>query len=133
MTTSPEQLAASLTAIANDSLLDTRSGQESPYFVNSESFATSFITNDPGTVGLVLYDHVVNDWRDVVRRKIDVPAAIFSGELSPNLPSQQWLHSVIADASLYTFSKSEYGDHFLMFKNPLRFTRDLRSFLEQGR
>jgi non-heme chloroperoxidase len=54
MTTSPEQLAASLTASTNDSLLDTRSNQGSPYFVNSESFATSFITNDPGTVGLVL-------------------------------------------------------------------------------
>jgi non-heme chloroperoxidase len=68
----------------------------------------------------------------VVRRKIDVPAAIFSGELSPNFSSQQWLQSVIADAELYTYSAAEYGDHFLMFKNPLQFTRDLRSFLEQG-
>ena len=29
------------------------------------------------------------------------------------------------------YSKAEQGDHFLMFKNPVKFTKDLQSFLEQ--
>ena len=79
----------------------------------------------------MLFDHVTNDWRDVVRRKIDLSAAIFSGEESNNLPSQRWAASVIPNATLYTYSSAEHGDHFLMFKNPVKFTNDLRAFLER--
>lgn len=79
----------------------------------------------------VLCDHGSNDWRDVLRHKINMPVAIFSGEYSANLPSQRWAHSVIPGAALYVYSKAEQGDHFLMFKNPFKFTKDLRNFLEQ--
>lgn len=79
----------------------------------------------------VLYDHGSNDWRDVLRHKINMPVAIFSGEYSANLPSQRWAHSVIPGSALYVYSKAEQGDHFPMFKNPFKFTKDLRNFLEQ--
>ena len=67
----------------------------------------------------------------MVRHKINVPAAIFSGEESNNLPSQHWAQSVVPGATLYSYTTQEQGDHFLMFKNPLKFTQDLSSFLER--
>ena len=82
-------------------------------------------------MGLVLFDHITNDWRDVIRRKVNVPVAIFSGEESNNLPSQRWAQSVIPHATLYSYTTAEQGDHFLMFKNPFKFTGDLQAFLER--
>lgn len=81
-------------------------------------------------MGRVLFNHTVSDWRDVVRHKIDISAAIFSGDESNNLPSQHWAQSVIPNAKLYAYSAADQGDHFLMFKNPVKFVADLRSFLE---
>ena len=102
---------------------------DSPYYRNSESFASEFIKSDPAALARVLFNHTVNDWRDVVRHKIDIPAAIFSGEQSNNLPSQRWAQSVISGATLFSYTTAEQGDHFLMFKNPVKFTQDLQSFL----
>ncbi|MET0532062.1 MAG: hypothetical protein ABW003_27660 [Microvirga sp.] len=45
------------------------------------------------------------------------------------MASQRWAASVIPNATLYTYISAEQGDHFLMFKNPVKFTDDLRSFL----
>jgi len=104
--------------------------RDSPYFANSESFAESVIQNDPAAMMQVMYDHASNDWRDVIRHKIRMPVAIFTGEYNTNLPSQRWVHSVIPGSKLYVYTKAEQGDHFLMFKNPFKFTQDLRDFLE---
>lgn len=138
MTTSPERMIAAFTAGAptNSLIVDMKAmerfmAKDSPYFVNSESFASEFIKNDPKHLALVLFDHAVNDWRDVIRTKINIPTAIFSGEYSNNLPSQRWMASVIPNATLYSYTKEEQGDHFLMFKNPIKFTKDLRLFLER--
>jgi len=38
------------------------------------------INDDIEFTGLVLFDHVTNDWRDVLQTKIDVPTAIFTEE-----------------------------------------------------
>jgi len=136
MTSSPERMLAAFAGAPTNSLIvDMTTAHryaltDSPYFVNSESFARALVENDPAYVGLVLFDHITNDWRDVVQHKIDVPTAIFSGELSTNLPSQRWLASVIADSTLHVYTAAEQGDHFLMFKNPVKFANDLRSFLE---
>jgi pimeloyl-ACP methyl ester carboxylesterase len=137
-TTSPERMVAGFTAGApvNSLITDTKPIErfmlkDSPAFVNSESFANEFIKNDPKALARVLFDHTTNDWRDVVRHKINVPAAIFSGEESNNLPSQRWAQSVIPNATLYAYTKAEQGDHFLMFKNPFKFKVDLRSFLDR--
>jgi pimeloyl-ACP methyl ester carboxylesterase len=137
-TTSVERMVA---AVAQDGPANSLTTDMKPFerfmlrdslaFANSEAFAEAVVKNDPNATRRVLFDHVVNDWRDVLKYKIDVPVAIFSGEESNNLPSQRWAASVIPDASLYTYTAAEQGDHFLMFKNPVKFTTDLRAFLER--
>lgn len=137
-TTSPERMVAAFTAGGSASQLVTdlkpferAQLTDSPYFVNSEGFANAFVRNDPKAMARVLFNHTVNDWRDVVAHKINVPTAIFSGVESNNLPSQRWAQSVIPGATLFSYTSAEQGDHFLMFKNPIKFVRDLRSFLER--
>lgn len=137
-TTSAERMVAGYTAGAplNSLVTDLKALErsmlkESPYFVNSGAFANEFVKTEPEATRRVLFDHVTNDWRDVISHKIDVPVAIFSGEESTNLPSQRWAASAIPDATLYSYTSAEQGDHFLMFKNPIKFTNDLASFLER--
>ncbi|SFN69144.1 Pimeloyl-ACP methyl ester carboxylesterase [Formivibrio citricus] len=137
MTSSAERMVAAFTegVPTNSLILDMKvveraMAKDSPYYVNSEAFANAFIKTDPQYTAKVLFDHISNDWRDVIRHKINVPTAIFSGEYSNNLPSQRWMASVIPNARLYAYSKAEQGDHFLMFKNPFKFAADLRDFLE---
>ncbi|MCM2339727.1 alpha/beta fold hydrolase [Rhodoferax sp.] len=137
MTSSAERMVATFTAgaptnqlIVDMKVVERAMAKDSPYYVNSQAFAGEFIKTDPKFTTKVLFDHVTNDWRDVIRHKINVPTAIFSGEYSNNLPSQRWMSSVIPNAKLYTYTKAEQGDHFLMFKNPFKFTEDLRAFLE---
>jgi pimeloyl-ACP methyl ester carboxylesterase len=104
-------------------------GQSTPAFENSVGFASQVIKNDPAYMLKVLYDHGANDWHDVIFQKIHMPVAIFSGDISPNLASQQWAHSVLKGSTFYVFSKQEGGDHFLVFRNPAKFAHDLGEFL----
>ena len=136
MTTSPERMVAAFTRgdAANQQVVDMKVVEralatDSPHYVNSSAFARAVAAPVAQYTAQVLFDHATNDWRDVLRHKITVPTAIFSGEYSSNLPSQRWMASVIPDATLYTYSRAEQGDHFLMFKNPFRFTQDLHAFL----
>lgn len=41
------------------------------------------------------------------------------------------MRSVIPNATLYDYTAKEQGDHFLMFKNPVKFTQDLQAFFER--
>lgn len=104
---------------------------DSLYFQNSESFAKAFIQSDMDAMKRVMFDHVKNDWRDVIRTKINVPTAIFTGVHSDSLQGQRWIHSVIPGSELHIYSAEEHGDHFLAFKNPVKFSADLQSFLEK--
>jgi len=137
MTTSPERMIAAFGgAPTNDQVVDMNAMRRymengSPAFQNSEAFARAFIKSDPKFMSLVLFDHAVNDWRDVVSHKINVPTAIYTGENSNNVPSQRWMQSVIPGSELHVYSAAEQGDHFLAFKNPKKFTDDLSSFLER--
>ncbi len=137
MTTSPERMVAAFAGaptnrlIVDTNVMERYLAKDSRYFANSEALADTFIKNDPKSLALVLFDHATNDWRDVIRRKIDVPTAIFTGEYSNNLPSQRWMQKTIPGARLFVYTKAERGDHFLMFKNPFKFTADLRAFLAQ--
>jgi pimeloyl-ACP methyl ester carboxylesterase len=138
MTTSPERMIAAFTkgTPTNSLIVDIKpmeryKAMDSPYFQNSKGFARTVIQNDPHYLALVLFDHAMNDWRDVIRYKINVPTAIFTGEYSNNVPSQRWMQSVIPSSKLYLYTKAEQGDHFLAFKNPVKFTKDLKAFLEQ--
>jgi pimeloyl-ACP methyl ester carboxylesterase len=138
MTSSAERMVATFTTgaptnhlVVDMKVVERAMAQDSAYYVNSASFAAEFVKTDPQYTAKVLFDHATNDWRDVIRHKINVPTAIFSGEYSNNLPSQRWMASVIPKATLYAYTKAEQGDHFLMFKNPFKFTQDLRDFLER--
>lgn len=137
MTSSVERMVATFTtgAPSNQLVVDMKvveraMAKDSPFYENSTAFANEFVKTDPQYTVKVLFDHATNDWRDVIRHKINVPTAIFSGDYSNNLPSQRWMASVIPNARLYAYTQSEQGDHFLMFKNPFKFTADLRAFLE---
>lgn len=128
---SPAQVLESISPQGGTDVLAQRFAMmDSPYFENSESFARHFIKNDMNYMSPIMYDHASNDWRDVIRRKIDIPTAIFTGEYSTQLSSQYWMHSVIPHSRLYVYTKEEQGDHFLMLKNPLQFARDVKAFLE---
>jgi non-heme chloroperoxidase len=138
MTTSVERMVSAFTAgtpthsmVVDMKAMQRFMVQDSPAFVNALSFSKAVISNDPKAMARVLFDHASNDWRDVIRFKIKVPTAIFSGEQSNNLPSQRWMQSQIPGAVLYSYTDAEFGDHFLMFKNPIKFTQDLRRFLGQ--
>jgi pimeloyl-ACP methyl ester carboxylesterase len=137
LTTSPERMVAAFTQgqptnslYVDMNALERYAIEDSPAYVNSKRFASKFISNDRHYLSLVLFNHAVSDWRDVIRHKVDVPTAIFTGEFSNNVPSQRWMHAVIPGSTLHIYSRDEHGDHFLMFKNPWKFSRDLCGFLE---
>jgi non-heme chloroperoxidase len=102
---------------------------DSPYYQNSESFAQAFVKNNIEDLKRVMFDHVTNDWRDVISKRVNVPTAIFTGVYSDSLAGQRWIHSVIPNSELYVYTAPEQGDHFLAFKNPLKFTAELDAFL----
>lgn len=136
MTSSAERMVATFTTgiptnqlVVDMKVVDRAMAKDSPYYMNSQAFAGAFIKTEPKYTAKVLFDHITNDWRDVIRHKINVPTAIFSGDYSNNLPSQRWMAATIPNAKLYAYTQAEQGDHFLMFKNPFKFTQDLGDFL----
>jgi non-heme chloroperoxidase len=137
MTTSAERMIAAFAGAPTNAMivdlgvLERAGAMDSPYYQNSMAFTQAAIKPDMNYIGLVLFDHIMNDWRDVIRSKIDVATAIFTGEYSNNLSSQQWMHAMIPGSEIYVYSKDEQGDHFLPFKNPAKFTDDLSTFLSR--
>lgn len=136
MTTSPERMIAAYKgAPTNQQVVDMKVVQrsqmmDSPYMQNAMGLASQ-VSGTPDYAMLVLFDHAMNDWRDVVQHKLDVPVAVFSGEESNNLPSQEWIAETAPDGRLYSYSSEEEGDHFLMLKNPLKFVDDMQSFMNE--
>lgn len=137
MTTSAERMIEAFSgAPTNAQIVDMKvmerfMAQDSVYFQNSQAFAQAAIKTEPEFTAQVLFDHISNDWREVIRHKINIPTAIFTGEYSNNLPSQQWAQSVIPDASLFVYTKEQQGDHFLAAKNPVKFSFDVKQFLNK--
>jgi pimeloyl-ACP methyl ester carboxylesterase len=138
MTSSPERMVEAFTTgkpvssfIVQSQAFQRFTLRDSPYFANSEAFAEAAVKNDMNAIKRVLFDHAMNDWRDVIRTKINVPTAIFTGVYSDSLQGQRWIHSVIPNSELHVYSAEEQGDHFLAFKNPVKFTTELRTFLER--
>lgn len=135
-TTSPERMIAAYvnmtptnTLICASRVVEHAMAIDSPWFHNVISLSQAVVEDDMAFTGQVLFDHATNDWRDVIESKIDVPTAIFSAEQSDWLHSQHWMHSVIPDSVLHVYAESDQGDHFLAFKNPEKFARDLGDFL----
>ena len=138
-TTSPERMIASYTGTGNTNMLisgtrvlERAVDLSSPYFHNAISLAQAVVNDDMAYTAQVLFDHTTNDWRDVIRTKIDVPTAFFTGEYSDWLHSQHWMHSVVEQSVLHVYTKAEHGDHFLALKNPEKFATDLRAFLDNA-
>ena len=138
-TSSPERMIASYTGagtsnmlICGTRVLERAVDLSSPYFHNVLSLAQAVVDDDMAYTAQVLFDHTTNDWRDVIRTKIDMPTAIFTGEYSDWLHSQHWMSSVIERSQLQVYTKAEDGDHFLAFKNPEKFTADLTRFLDSA-
>jgi pimeloyl-ACP methyl ester carboxylesterase/quercetin dioxygenase-like cupin family protein len=129
---SVQGVAAAMSAHTATSLMERYNAMDSLPYANSKAFAREIVPVDNVAVSRIMYDHASIDWRDVIRTKINVPTAIFTGEYSANVPSQEWMKSVIPNSTLYIYSKAEQGDHFLAFKNPFKFVTDLRSFLDAG-
>ena len=136
MTTSVERMIAAFAgAPTNQQVVDMKVVQRSrmldtPYAQNAMGLAGQ-IKPDPTHAMLVLFDHAANDWSDVIRTKLDIPVAVFSGEESNNLPSQDWIARTVPDGRLFSYSSADQGDHFLMQKNPIKFAADLRQFLAE--
>jgi pimeloyl-ACP methyl ester carboxylesterase len=138
MTSSPERMVEAFTTgkpvsslIVNSQAFQRFLLRDSPSFQNSEAFADATVKNDMNYLKLVLFDHAMNDWRDVIRSKVNIPTAIFTGVHSDSLQGQRWIHSVIPNSELHVYKAEEQGDHFLAFKNPVKFTNDLRAFLDR--
>lgn len=136
MTTSPERMIEAYRgAPTNQQIVDMKVVQRSlmvdtPYAQNALGLAEQ-VASDPDFTMLVLFDHAMNDWRDVIEHKLDIPVAVFSGEESNNLPSQKWIAETASDGRLFNYNSADEGDHFLMLKNPEKFVTDLRAFLEE--
>ncbi|WP_173086353.1 alpha/beta fold hydrolase [Phytohabitans rumicis] len=78
---------------------------------------------------MLLIDHVMQDWRGVLRR-IDVPTLVVGGEVSHVAPaSQAWSASQIPGARLRVFARAEGGAHFPFFESPKDFAGVLTEFL----
>ncbi|GAM30605.1 MULTISPECIES: alpha/beta fold hydrolase [Acinetobacter calcoaceticus/baumannii complex] len=136
MTTSPERMISSFTKneptnqlVVDMNVFSRYQIQDSLYFQNSEKFSQTVIKNSPEKMAQVLFDHATNNWEDVIQYKINVPTAIFTGKYSNNVPSQKWMNSNIKNSKLFIYNDND-GDHFLAFKNPIRFSKDISEFVE---
>lgn len=77
----------------------------------------------------LLYNHVTQDWRDVIIR-ISLPTLVIGGRISV-VPwqSQVWVHEHIVESRLEIFEEEERGSHFMFIEAPEKFNRLLKEFL----
>lgn len=81
--------------------------------------------------GRLLFNHMTQDWRDVLSR-IEVETLIITGlESDKPLKCQQYLCDTIPGAELYIFQKGEKGSHFMFIENPEKFNTIIQAFLSR--
>ena len=79
----------------------------------------------------LLFDHCLNDWRDVIERT-RLPSLVIGGRKSIfSAESQEWIASVNPNATASIFGEHEGGSHFMFFENPQRFNAEVAAFLAQ--
>lgn len=117
--------------IVDTDLFDFYTTEGAPAFENSHTFMEVFVPQDRPALRRVLFDHILNDWRDVIRFKIDRPTLVISGEHSDWVESQRWIASVVPEGRAIIYGKDEHGDHFLHLKNPHRFAKEVAAFLKE--
>src|SRR5262249_40361031 len=80
----------------------------------------------------LLYNHCVQDWRDVIPR-IKLPTLIFGGRVSIfPWQSQEWIHRQIPGSRLEIFEEQEGGNHFMFVEEPGKLNGILWEFLDWG-
>lgn len=117
--------------IVDTDLFDFYNSNNAPAFENSHGFMEAMVPQDRAALRGVLFDHILNDWRDVIEHKIDRPTLVVSGEHSDWVESQRWIADVVPDGRAIIYGKDEHGDHFLHLKNPVRFCGEVADFLEE--
>jgi len=116
--------------IVDTDLLDFYHSKGAPAFENSHSLMEALVPQDREALRRVLFDHILNDWRDVILHKIDRPTLMVSGEHSDWVQSQRWIADVVPDGRAIIYGKDEHGDHFLHLKDPIRFCGEVAEFLD---
>ncbi len=82
-----------------------------------------------GAAADLLFDHCLNDWRDVIA-STRLPALVVGGRKSIfPAESQQWIASVNPRAKAVIFEADEGGAHFMFYENAPRFNREVAAFL----
>lgn len=77
----------------------------------------------------LLWDHCLQDWRDVIR-DVDLPTLVVGSEASIfSADSQRWIAEQNPNATVEIFEADDGGSHFMFFENPDRFNRHVREFL----
>ena len=77
----------------------------------------------------LLWDHCLQDWRDVIT-ETRLPTLVIGAEKSIfSAESQRWIAAQNPNASVVIFEESDGGSHFMFFENPDRFNRHVREFL----
>lgn len=91
-------------------------------------------TKDNKMHARLLYDHMTNDWRDVIPT-IHVPTLIMSGEAShcSTKESWSWLNENIMGSQLAVFKAEELGQHEMHKTNPEKFNKVVIDFLNAPR
>jgi pimeloyl-ACP methyl ester carboxylesterase len=80
-------------------------------------------------IGRLLFDHSVQDWRDVLPR-IDVPTLVIGSEGSHvSVESQRRTAKAIPNATAHIFPADIASSHFPFLQNPAAFNRVLETFL----
>jgi len=115
--------------VVDTDLMNFYTAAGAPAFENSHSFAEEMVPPDMEALKQVLFDHILNDWRDVLIHKISKPVLVISGEHSNWVESQRWIADTVPDGRMIIYGKNQHGDHFLHLKEPQMFTNQLHDFL----
>ena len=79
----------------------------------------------------LLFDHCLNDWRDVIE-VTRLPSLVVGGRKSIfSAESQEWIASVNPNARAVIFEEDEGGAHFMFYENASRFNAEVDRFLNE--
>ena len=78
----------------------------------------------------LMLNHVMQDWRDVIKR-IRVKTLVITGELSSVKDAVIWNHQQIPDSELVVFTREELGGHNLLLENPEKANQVILDFLQR--
>lgn len=117
--------------LVDTDIFDFYNVEGAPAFENSHLFAEEFVPPVYDSLKHLLFNHIMNDWRDVIANKIDKPTLVMSGEHSNWVESQRVIADSIADGRSIIYSKEDNGDHFLHLKEPIKFTEQIKAFLSE--